>query len=325
MSNANVSFIGANNLADATEAQQRALYLKLFSGEVITAFEESTLFLDKHQVRTITNGKQAQFPVIGRMPDAEYHTPGQEILGQDVPQSERVINIDRLLISHVFLSDLDEALSHIEVRSQYTRMMGQKLSLTFDNHVGRNLIAAAGTATAITGDTTMAGTIITDSDLASATEATKLAAWVDALYQAAETFDNKYVGGPRYCALKPADYYFLVRALGTNGFSAIHRDYGGEGSIAEGNIVKIAGITLLPFPLLPTANYSTAEYHAVNCTNTKAIVWTPEAVGTVKLMDISLQSQWDIRRQGTLMVARYAMGHGVLRPECAIQLRTAAP
>jgi hypothetical protein len=37
-------------------------------------------------------------------------------------------------------------------------------------------------------------------------------------------------------------------------------------------------------------------------------------------MDLSLQSQWDIRRQGTLMVGRYAMGHGVLQPECAGQI-----
>jgi len=41
------------------------------------------------------------------------------------------------------------------------------------------------------------------------------------------------------------------------------------------------------------------------------------------LMDLGLESEYDIRRQGTLFVAKYAMGHGVLRPEAAIELALA--
>ena len=43
----------------------------------------------------------------------------------------------------------------------------------------------------------------------------------------------------------------------------------------------------------------------------------------MKLMDLAVESDYDIRRQGTLMVAKYAMGHGVLRPEAAVQIQTA--
>ena len=59
MSNASVTFAGAQNSVDTTMDNQRALFLKVFSGEVITAFEEFALTLDKHTVRTITNGKSA--------------------------------------------------------------------------------------------------------------------------------------------------------------------------------------------------------------------------------------------------------------------------
>jgi hypothetical protein len=48
----------------------------------------------------------------------------------------------------------------------------------------------------------------------------------------------------------------------------------------------------------------------------------PSAVGTVKLMDLAFETQYDIRRQGTLMVAKYAAGHGVLRPEAAVRVKT---
>jgi hypothetical protein len=40
-------------------------------------------------------------------------------------------------------------------------------------------------------------------------------------------------------------------------------------------------------------------------------------------MDLAAESEYDIRRQGTLMVAKYAVGHGILRPEAAVELAKA--
>ena len=62
---------------------------------------------------------------------------------------------------------------------------------------------------------------------------------------------------------------------------------------------------------------------AVNLTNFVALVSHPSAVGTVKLMDLAVEKEYDIRRQGTLMVAKYSMGHGVLRPEAAVGIKEA--
>jgi hypothetical protein len=116
MSNANNTWLGSNNSSSpANLTAERALQLKVYAGEVVTAFEKHTIMLDKHNVRTIKNGKSAQFPVIGRMPDAEYHTPGAEILGQDILHGERDISIDRLLISHIFIDNLDEVMTHFDV------------------------------------------------------------------------------------------------------------------------------------------------------------------------------------------------------------------
>ena len=52
----------------------------------------------------------------------------------------------------------------------------------------------------------------------------------------------------------------------------------------------------------------------------KGVAFHRSAVGTVKLKDMALESEYQIERQGTLMVAKYAMGHGVLRPEAAISI-----
>ncbi len=126
-----------------------------------------------------------------------------------------------------------------------------------------------------------------------------------------------------YCALKPDEYNLLVKTVQSSGFSPLHRDYGGAGSYAQGTLPEVGGVQLVMSNNVPTTDLSARTYHGVNASTVKAIVWTPQAVGTVKLMDLATEAEWDIRRQGTLMVAKYAMGHGVLRAACAVELKTA--
>ena len=52
----------------------------------------------------------------------------------------------------------------------------------------------------------------------------------------------------------------------------------------------------------------------------RALVMTQDAVATVKLMDMSVESEYQINRQGTLIVSKYAMGHNILRPACAVSI-----
>lgn len=55
MANANVSNLGQINAAGATDA----LFLKVFSGEVLTSFHRQNVFLGKTMVRSISSGKSA--------------------------------------------------------------------------------------------------------------------------------------------------------------------------------------------------------------------------------------------------------------------------
>ena len=114
-------------------------------------------------------------------------------------------------------------------------------------------------------------------------------------------------------------------------------DFSGQGSIAEGTVMKIAGIELIPTPHFISANVAAAndttapsgksatiaDPQAVNLTSYVCLVCHPSAAGTVKLMDLATEMEYDIRRQGTLMVAKYAMGHGVLRPEASVGIKEA--
>ena len=53
-----------------------------------------------------------------------------------------------------------------------------------------------------------------------------------------------------------------------------------------------------------------------------ATVFHKSAIGTVKLMDLGMESEYDLRRQGSLMVGKMALGHGILRPESATLIKT---
>jgi len=96
MSNATSSRLG---LVNNTGTAYDALFLKVFSGEVLASFGRENKMLGMTTVRTISSGKSAQFPVTGTIASS-YHTVGAEILGTAVLHNEKVINIDDMLLSH---------------------------------------------------------------------------------------------------------------------------------------------------------------------------------------------------------------------------------
>ncbi|MDA7523151.1 phage capsid protein [bacterium] len=325
MSNATPASIGRVNASGSEDA----LFLKVFAGEVITSFDRASKTQGADSTRSISNGKSATFPVMGRT-TAAYHTPGAEILGSDVNHNEKVITINDLLISSAFLSNLEEAKNHWDVRSAYSTEIGRALAFQKDKHVLQTIGQAAQASASVTGGD--AGTVLTNTAIASATAATSANGFIDSLFDAAKTLDDKYVPSEgRICFLKPEMYYKLANAT-----NAVNVDFSGgaNGGVASGRVLQIAGIRLISVPHFVTGNINSgvgqgsatqggSNPQAVNLTAYEGLVCHPTAVGTVKLMDLATEMEYDIRRQGTLMVAKYAMGHGVLRPESAVAIKDA--
>lgn len=290
------------------------LFKTVFIPEVITAFEQQVVLLDKHYVRTITNGKSATFPVMGRA-TAAYHTPGAEIVGTNILGNEKVINIDGLLLASVFLANIDEAMNNYDVRGPYAAEMGRALATAYDKNVIAEGILGSRASTLVTGLPN--GASITKTDLTSGTQALRAAAFAQACFSAATTFDaNSVPEGDRFVVVKPSIYYDAVQNT-----DAINRDWGGAGAYSDGKIFRVAGIEILKSANVQTGVNYTADVHDVDQTNTYGLFFTPSAIGTVKLMDLAMEAEYLIKFQGTLMVAKYAMGHSWLRPECLIELK----
>ena len=315
MANATVLNIGQVNGGGATDA----LFLKVFGGEVMTAFEEANVVMGKHKVRQISSGKSAQFPATWKVA-AGYHTPGAEIVGQLSNVAERIINIDDLLVASVFIANIDEAKSHYETRGEYSKQCGLALAYNWDKNVLQTGVLAARAAATVTG--AFGGTAFTSTTTLYRTSAVDLAAGI---YAAVQTFDEKDIpeGDAKFCFVRPAQYYLLAQST-----ALINRDWMGAGSYSDGKILRIGGAQIVKTNHLPitdlTANQVAAMKNTYNAdfSKTAALLMTGDAVGTVKLMDLATEMAYDIRRQGTLVVAKYAIGHGILRPECAVELKT---
>jgi hypothetical protein len=330
-----------------------ALFLKKFSGEILQTFEESNVFKPLHTIRTIENGKSAQFPVTG-IATANYHTPGENIAEEggssstylsDIKKAEQTITIDKMLVASTFLANIDDVKNHYDIRSVYANELGKALALRFDTAIAKTFIAAARSSAVVTGGKTGGQLDVANNDFSAGDSVGTPAAvtgaeLITALFTAAQKLDeNDIPGDGRFAVLRPSEYYKLITggsgAVAIN-TSAANKDVGGSGSLASGSIAQVAGIQIYKSTHIPSTDLSavtTGDGAASNDVfgaggagyngdfrNSLGIVGHSAAVGTVKLLDLATESEYQIERQGTLFVAKYAMGHGILRPECAIEL-----
>jgi len=240
---ADLTQLGQSNLTGDT----RALYLKLFSGEMFKGFQNNTIARDLVMKRTLRNGKSLQFIYTGRT-TSEFHTPGNSILGNSdgaPPVAEKTITIDDLLISSAFVYELDEILAHYDLRSEISRKIGYALAEKYDRLIFRAIARGARKASPVsaTGFVEPGGTQIRVGSSANESDAYSSAALVSAFYDAAAAMDEKGVSGDgRVAVLNPRQYYELIQAVGTNGL--VNRDVQGTALQGGQGIIEIAGIKI---------------------------------------------------------------------------------
>ena len=255
----------SNSTGDA-----RALYLKLFSGEMFKGFEHNAIARDLVMKRTLKNGKSLQFIYTGHT-TAEFHVPGRSILGNSdgaPPVAEKTITVDDLLISSAFVYELDETLAHYELRGEISKKIGYALAQKYDRLVFRALARGARAASPITksGFVEPGGTQIRVGTNNQASDAYASAALINAFYDAAAALDEKGVSSDgRVGVLNPRQYYELIQAVGSNGL--VNRDEQGD-SLQKGNgIIEIAGIKIYKSMNIPFFSSYGTKYGSASATN----------------------------------------------------------
>ncbi|WP_109798684.1 major capsid protein [Novosphingobium meiothermophilum] len=302
-----------------TDAYELALDVR--GGEVLTAYNAAVIMADKHKTQALAGAKSVKFPAFWNA-SAEYHIPGQEITGGAIASQDITISPDDKLISSVFVSDVDEALFDVEVRSPYTEAIGRELAEHHDRNVMRTILRAARSGALFTGDT--GGTALTNA--AFANTATAL---FDGLSQAKENMDAKRVPVDTqavYAVLPTAQWYLLARSDRN-----LNRDYnGGVASIQRHLLTTVDDIQISKsnvanavFGVNSTSDTSIPSYYRLDATNARGIVFTEYAAASVIVQDVGFQLVDQPEKQGVLMIGRRMVGTRVLRSKCAVELKIA--
>ena len=283
VANSNPTFIGRKGDTGSYNASNnRDLYLQIFSGEMFKGFQHNTIARDLVMKRTLQNAKSAQFIYTGRT-KAEYHTPGQSILGNDEnapPVAEKTITVDDLLISSAFVYELDEVLAHYDLRSEISRKIGYALAETYDRKIFRAITKGARAAHPITksGYVEPGGTQIRVGTTAKGSNAYDPEKLIEAFYNAAAALDEKGVSGDgRVAVLNPRQYYALIQKVGDG--ALVNRDVQGSALQSGQGVAEIAGIKIYKSMNIPFMGKFGTKFGGDTADNTN--VTSPTNMGIV--------------------------------------------
>ena len=331
------------------------LWLPLWSGEVINAYDEYNVFENLITNKTLTGGFSYEFPVTGTVALKPSWSAGEELGGGDASSTTFKVNLDpRPMAAHFETDNVDLLVTQWDYRSELARQSGLTLANTRDKQIISALIAASVVAP-LTSDprglgvsnfpapaVVATGTQAIGVEVSGCTETIALS-----ILQNIENYlvfmqENNFPVENVYCAVPPKVFQ-VIRALGipraTNAFTNVPMftasdDYGAGAPISVGMNkladtldymgVKIIKTNHIPRADLTGASIGAAKYNLVcNSVNIFGIIFQPEAVAGLSLMGMKVDTVQDVRRNTQFTVASMLKGTGVLRPElCQILVGT---
>lgn len=332
MVNTTPTFQGKPNLS----GDEDALFLKMFSGEVLKTFNQKNKILPLIKTKTIGAGKTFSWPKVSQAV-ANYHVRGEDLLTgtngyiHDFEHNEVLINVDKILLSATLVDEWEELVNHYDARSIYASELGAALANRMDKQLfGLMINSAREQATLSTQrlnanpdyeQTIKDGTIITEGS-----SDTSPTAMLNAMVKGATAFAEKDVPMDEiYFFVRPSMYFELAREE-----KLVNRDYAVEnGGPVEGKVFRGYGFNIMFSNNIPDGTVSAdpgeKNTYDGNFSTTTAVGFHKEAICTVMRRGIVSRADYQERNLATLLQSHIVCGHGTLRPECAIEVRTAAP
>jgi hypothetical protein len=297
------------------------LFLSTRGSEVLTAYAAELKVAGTILSQSLKGAKDAKFAAFWNA-DVQYHTPGVEITGGQIASQDVTVAPDDKLISSVFVSDVDEALFDLDVRSPYTEAMGRALAEHYDANTARMIVKSSRQGALFVNDS--GGSALTNA--AFATTATTL---FDGISQAKETMDGKKVpvnSHPVRAILPTAQWYLLARSD-----KNLNRDFnGGASDIRKYSLTTVDDVEVIKsnnlnsvFGANDSANAAIPSLYRIDMTNTRGAVYTPYAAATAVVQDLGFQMVDQPEKQGVLLIARRMVGIRPLRSKTAVELKIA--
>jgi hypothetical protein len=344
MANTNLIRFGTNTALAAASQTPADMWLPVYGGEVLTAFQEYNQFLDKVNYKTMTAGTTMKFPATWKI-GSEYHEAGTELLGLDVETKEYSISLDdRPLVAHFEVDDIDTAMSHFDVRNELASETGRELARQMDRKIAALLINAA-RVTADTGTNSFPiggkDKVAANADLDETNWGSEQTAgtFIEVLTAICRQMDKYDIPVSDRCAVVNVDLYYGLRTLGlpywnsgiqnvSGGGSALwgRNDTGAAGPKIQDNQGYQLPIDILGVPVycsnhIPSSNITTgpSKYRG-DFSKTGGVVFHKSAIAVLQMMGVQTEKFRDVRRQSDFMVSKMLMGGGALRPYAAYEI-----
>lgn len=293
-----------------------ALFKDQFIPELLTAFDAKRVMKNYVRSKTITKGKSTSFPVLGQT-SAKYVGVGDTLLGnQSIAHNEITINVDPFLVSDILIHDLDVKMQEYDDRQEIVTEMSRALANTEDKQLLQVGVLAARAGAIVNGGN--GGTVLN----AGATALTSGETLAAAIYTAGVELDQKDIPEEdRYAFVRPLQYALLAQ------YEDIKNHDIGTGSYSEGTTGKLNGIKVIKTNHLPSTNITQSQdttkpnnvYYG-DFSKTACLVMNKQAVGTVSRQGLIVEPKWMLERLSHLLTARILQGHGILRPDCAVEI-----
>jgi hypothetical protein len=331
------------------------LWLPIWSGEVIHAYDEYNMFENLVTTRVIPSGTTVEIPITGTVDLKPAWEAGEELVGGAASTAKTFqLKLDkRPMAAHFEVDNIDLMQTQWEYRNELARQAAQTIANARDKQIFSYLVRTA-TASQLSGDPRP--TMNLESVLYGDTGEKQIAEWGDSDEEAAdratgalsaleyvEQFivhlqENNIPYDRLYMAVTP-QAFMDIRALGVarasdefaNGgqqlYFAGNAGLGGPLTNSYGQLhdtLEYMGCTIVKSNHVLGTDLSGGTTLGEDKYNldfaaggVKAVMWTPECMAGIRLQGLKVDTVDDIRRNTTFTVASMMAGTGVLRPECA--------
>jgi len=293
-----------------------ALFLRKFSGEVITSYTAELKLLPRIRMKTLKGGKNYTFPATGEA-TARLHLRGERAIDNlsDMEFGERLVKLDRPIVSEQFVDEWEEMVNHFDVRGPITEQMGQAVAQLAEQHAMRALFRGSEVATDVAGQALGNQQIV-------ANVATSAADALGAIEAQILDWNQKNVPmGGRFCVVTPEVWNLLVDLTD---FQSVDLGNGGNGSIRTNMVGMIKGVEIIMTTVMPQTDFTTApglsdgtngyanDYRG-DMEFCEMLFGTKRAIGGVTLKGLQIYAKKEELDGGSYFKSSKTCGFSVLR------------
>ena len=314
------------------------LWLPIWSGEVLHAYDQYRMFEPMVTAKTISSGRLMEFPITGTVSLQPAWDAGEYLMGdQNSKATTFSVELDkRPMAAHFELDNIDLMITQWEYRQELARQAGQTLANARDKQVAAFLAGAAGVAKLVD-DPRIGLSYAEPFAIGTGNDPEAALAVLEGIEEfCVELQENDVAVQGCYCVVPPK-LFQQIRRLGVaeTGEQAMNMQPMFGGTAVAGGLgaaftqglnglsdrLTYMGVTILKSNHIPTEDgeVNGGGRYTVNgaTAGVRGLIFCAEAVAAIRKTGLVVDTEDDIRRNTTFTVASMFSGTGILKPELA--------